>query len=43
MEKQKNKIVFPLVYLIEKVNHNTAFILQNKLLKSMLIITIVEL
>ena len=35
--KQENKIIFSLMYLIRKVKHHTVFILQNKLLKHILI------
>ena len=37
MQKQKNKTLFPLVCLITKIEHYTVFILQNKILKNILI------
>ena len=35
--KQKSKIIFPLMYLVIKMKYHNRFILQNKLLKNMLI------
>ena len=37
MPKYKNKIIFPLIYLVMKMKHHTVFILHNKLLENMLI------
>ena len=33
MQKQKNKIIFPLACLVVKIEHRTIFILQNKFFK----------
>ena len=35
--KQKNKTIFPLMNWVMKMKHQTVFILQNNLLKNMLI------
>ena len=35
--KQKNKTIFPLMNLVMKMKYQTVFILQNKLLKNILI------
>ena len=35
-QKQKNKIIYPLMYLAMKMKHHTVFILPNKLLTTML-------
>ena len=37
MEKQKNKIMFSLMYLVMKMKYHAVFMLQNKLLKNILI------
>ena len=36
-QKHTAKITFPLIYFVVTMKHHTAFILQNKLLKSMFI------
>ena len=41
--KNRKKKMLPRLYLVMKMKHHTIFILQNKLLTIMLIITIIEL
>ena len=37
IQKQENEIIFPSVCLVMKIEHHNVFILQNKLLKNILI------